>query len=232
MEERICKDRCRVYVWEFPVRFAHWMNALSVVMLSITGLYLTFPYANPNAYSYSAYLTGWMRFLHLSFGYLLLFMVVLRILWGFMGNRYASWHTWVPYSRAHWRDIRAALKYHLFVGDRPPHAVGHTALGNLTYILIFLFFFLQIFTGFALFTVDDRTFVHMVLGGWLLGILHLSTIHLLHHLFTYILLAFVVGHIYMAWYMDTVERDGVMGSIFGGYKFVDCQEANHGPRHR
>jgi Ni/Fe-hydrogenase 1 B-type cytochrome subunit len=210
--------RYRVYVWEFPVRLTHWLNAVSIVALTITGLYIGSPYIYPRPEP--QFLMGWMRFVHLSFAYLLTIMVVLRIAWGFLGNRYARWNTWVPYSRAHWADIRAAFKYHLFVGDLPPHAAGHTALGNLTYLLIFIMFFIQIFTGFALLNVSDPTWVHWVLGGWLSGIAYISTLHLYHHVFMYILLAFVIGHIYMAWYMDTVERDGVMGSIFGGYKFL------------
>jgi len=227
--EEAC-NRCRIYVWEFPVRLAHWLNALSVVVLTITGLYVGSPYIYPHREP--QFLMGWMRFAHISFGYLLLIMMVLRLSWGFLGNRYASWRTWVPYSRAHWRDMGAALKFHLFVGDRPPHAVGHTALGNVTYIIIFLLFLIQVGTGFALLTVNDRNIVHVLLGGWLLSFFHLPTIHMYHHITTYVLLAFVAGHIYMAWYMDTVERDGVIGSIFGGYKFVDYHEADHGPRDR
>jgi len=227
--EEACK-RCRIYVWEFPVRLAHWLNALSVAVLTITGIYIGSPYIYPHREP--QFLMGWMRFIHNSFAYLLLIMMVLRLSWGFLGNRYASWRTWVPYSRAHWRDMGAAAKYHLFIGDRLPHAVGHTALGNLTYILIFILFFIQIFTGFALLQVNHQNIVHLLLGGWLLWFVRIPTLHMYHHFVTYILLAFAIGHIYMAWYMDAVERDGVMGSIFGGYKFVDYHEANHGPRHR
>ena len=30
--------RIRVYAWEFPVRFTHWINFLALTALSITGL--------------------------------------------------------------------------------------------------------------------------------------------------------------------------------------------------
>lgn len=34
----------RIYVWEIPVRLTHWVNALSIVMLSFTGYYIARPY--------------------------------------------------------------------------------------------------------------------------------------------------------------------------------------------
>jgi Ni,Fe-hydrogenase I cytochrome b subunit len=36
----------------------------------------------------------------------------------------------------------------------------------------------------------------------------------------YFLLVFTIVHIYIGWYLDSTERNGAMGSIFGGYKFM------------
>ena len=35
----------RVYVWEIPVRFYHWVNALSLVILCVTGYLIGAPLA-------------------------------------------------------------------------------------------------------------------------------------------------------------------------------------------
>ena len=32
------------YVWELPVRITHWINAVSVVVLSFTGFYIGHPF--------------------------------------------------------------------------------------------------------------------------------------------------------------------------------------------
>jgi Ni/Fe-hydrogenase 1 B-type cytochrome subunit len=40
----------------------------------------------------------------------------------------------------------------------------------------------------------------------------------------WLLIAFVIHHVYSAWLMDVKERDGVMSSIFGGYKAVKRKE--------
>ena len=34
----------RVYVWEVPVRVTHWLIALSIIVLSVTGLYIGRPF--------------------------------------------------------------------------------------------------------------------------------------------------------------------------------------------
>ena len=39
----------RVYVWELPVRIYHWLNALSIVVLIITGYLIGNPQAIFNA---------------------------------------------------------------------------------------------------------------------------------------------------------------------------------------
>jgi Ni/Fe-hydrogenase 1 B-type cytochrome subunit len=33
-------DQVRVYVWEWPVRFSHWVMVVTILSLSITGLYM------------------------------------------------------------------------------------------------------------------------------------------------------------------------------------------------
>ncbi|HDH12146.1 MAG TPA: Ni/Fe-hydrogenase, b-type cytochrome subunit, partial [Nitrospirae bacterium] len=53
----------RVYVWEFPVRWSHWILASSIAVMSITGYYIGNPFIP--AASSNQYLMGWMRMIHL-----------------------------------------------------------------------------------------------------------------------------------------------------------------------
>src|SRR3989338_9030286 len=93
----------RVYVWEFPVRLTHWINFLSIIALSITGLYIASPFMH--AYSTKQYIMGWMRFIHLVASYAFFMSLIIRIYWAFMGNRYASWMVWFPFTAERLRDI-------------------------------------------------------------------------------------------------------------------------------
>ncbi len=56
------------------------------------------------------------------------------------------------------------------------------------------------------------------MGGWSLRVISSSTIRLFHHLVMWLIVAFAVVHMYIAWLNDIAEKNGVMSSIFSGYK--------------
>src|ERR1700693_1992584 len=61
----------RILVWDAPTRAVHWLQALSFG---------------------AAYLTAFserLRNYHVALGYILLGLLVFRLLWGFIGTRYA-----------------------------------------------------------------------------------------------------------------------------------------------
>lgn len=216
-------NRIRVYAWEFPVRFTHWMNALCIVVFSVTGFYIGAPFMH--AVSSDQYLMGWMRFLHFVTGYVFLLCMIIRIYWMFAGNKYASWRVFIPLTGRQREDMLAGLKFYLFMKKEPPYAVGHSAMASITYLFVFLLFFFEIASGFALYSQSHSGSVILwLLGGWMFILMEAQTLRLLHHLVMYLLLVFTAIHVYIGWYLDSAEKNGVMGSIFGGYKFVTGKE--------
>jgi len=215
-------ERLRVYAWEFPVRFTLWINVLCVLTLSITGFYIGNPFIH--AISSRQYIMGWIRLIHFIAAYTFMMSMIVRIYWAFLGNRYASYKVWFPFSSRKLRDIADAIKFYLFITRKPPYAVGHTALAGFVYFILFLIFIFQIVSGFAMYSLNHSGKIWILLGGWLTGIMHLQTIRLFHHLGMYVILAYAILHVYMAWYADLKERNGLMGSIFSGYKFVTGKE--------
>ncbi len=216
------KERIRVYAWEFPIRLTHWINALCILALSVTGFYIGNPFMH--AVSSKQYIMGWMRFIHFVSAYTFMLSMVVRIYWAFVGNRYASWRVWFPFTSRRFRDLMDAVKFYLFISKKPPYAVGHTALAGFTYLLVFGVFIFMIVSGFALYSLNRDGALWTLLGGWLTGVMHLQTIRLFHHLGMYLILAFAIIHVYIGWYLDLKERNGLMGSIFSGYKFVTGKE--------
>ncbi len=216
------KERIRVYTWEFPVRLTHWINALSVLSLSVTGFYIGKPFMH--AVSSSEYIMGWMRFIHFVSAYALLMSVAVRIYWAFAGNSYASWRAWLPLTGRQWRNLVGTLKFYLFMSRKPPRTIGHTALAGLVYLFVFGLFVFEIVSGFALYSLTHQGVLWTALGGWLTGVMHLQTIRLYHHLAMYVIAVFVAAHVYIAWYLDLTERSGLVGSIFSGDKFVTDRE--------
>jgi len=55
----------RVYVWELPVRVYHWINAVALVLLCVTGYLIGSPIrAFYAAEAYQQYWFGVVRFIH------------------------------------------------------------------------------------------------------------------------------------------------------------------------
>ncbi len=216
------KERIRVYAWEFPVRLTHWINVLCILTLSVTGFYIGNPFSH--AIRSEQWIMGWMRFIHFVAAYTFLMSMIVRLYWSLVGNRYASFKVWFPVTGRKITDLFDTIKFYLFLSRKPPYAVGHTALAGLAYLFVFALFFWQIFSGFALYNLVQEGTVWVILGGWLRGVMHLQTIRLFHHLGMYVILAFAILHVYIGWYLDLKERNGLMGSIFSGYKFVTGKE--------
>ncbi|MBI5099469.1 MAG: Ni/Fe-hydrogenase, b-type cytochrome subunit [Nitrospirae bacterium] len=216
-------QRLRVYAWEFPVRLTHWFNAFSILFLSITGYYIGDPFMH--AYSSKQWIMGWMRLIHFIVAYVFLMSVIIRMYWAFMGNQFASWRECFPVSTEKRKEFMDALKFYFFIRKEPPYVIGHAALASFTYFLVFVVFIFEIVSGFALYSVSHPpSIVWTLLGGWLLNIMHLPTIRLYHHFVMYVILAFVPLHIYATWYMDPHEKNGLVSSMFSGFKFVPEKE--------
>lgn len=212
----------RVYVWEIPVRLTHWINVLSIVMLSFSGYYIGRPYLSISPQeAYSSFFMGNMRLIHFLFGYIFLGSLMLRTYWAFVGNRWASWRTLVPFFTAEGRGYMVqSFKFYTFMQRKPPVMLGHNALAGFTYAFIVGFYFLQVFTGFALYGLADPGGFWNTLTGWSFLLVDPQMMRLIHHIIMWLLLGFVIQHVYSAFLVDAEESNGVLSSIFTGYKFL------------
>ena len=59
-----------VYVYEAPVRLWHWLNALSIVVLAITGYLIASPLPSVAGEASEHYLMGYIRFTHFAAAYI------------------------------------------------------------------------------------------------------------------------------------------------------------------
>ena len=214
------EQRMRIYAWEFPVRLTHWINFLCIIVLSVTGFYIGKPFIH--AYSTDQYIMGWVRFIHFVAAYAFLMSVLIRLYWSFVGNNHASIKTFFPFTRM--GHMGSELKCYLLMDKKPHCYVGHTHLGGLAMLIVYFIFLFMIFSGFALYSVNHNGAICIILGGWLLGIMHLQTIRLFHHLLMYGILAFAMLHVYIAWFLDVRGKTALMDSIFSGYKYIPEKE--------
>jgi Ni/Fe-hydrogenase 1 B-type cytochrome subunit len=211
-------DKIRVYAWEVPVRLTHWVNVVSILVLSITGYYIGDPFIH--ASSGKQYIMGWMRFIHFVAAYTFLMSLIIRFYWSFMGNKYSRLKEWFPFSAQDWKYAFEELKFYLNIGRKEPHVIGHTALFGLAGLVVITISLFMVFSGFALYSVTHSGVLWTAMGGWLLGIMNIQTIRLFHHLLMYVILSFAIMHVYISWYSDVRKGNGMIGSIFNGYKFI------------
>lgn len=208
------------YVWELPVRITHWVNVLAIITLCITGLFIGAP--RTLALEPSQYIMGWLRFAHFTAGYAFAVSVAARIVWSLIGNEYCRWRVFLPWlTAAGRRRMLEVFRWYVFLSRKPPKDVGLNAMAATVYFLVFLLYLLLIVTGFALYVqYTPGTIVHAMVS-WLMLLIPLQWLRLAHHLATWMLIGFVINHIYSAWLVDIRIKGGVISGIFSGFKPVE-----------
>ncbi len=212
----------RWYVWEIPVRLTHWVNVAAIVVLSFTGYYIGNPWILVSSREwYGPYFMGWMRYTHFITAFIFIASLALRTYWAFVGNEWASWRGLFPFLTKEGRTaLRNALKYYLFLRREPPEVIGHNALAGLTYALIVTLYFLQVATGIALLGEVNTDGFWFKISGWVFSLISNQTLRLVHHLIMWLLIAFALHHVYSAFLVDAEEGNGLLSSIFTGFKFI------------
>jgi len=182
----------RIYVWELPVRVYHWINAVALVALCITGYLIGAP-SSPfyAAQAYQQYWFGWVRFIHFLCAFVYVFNFLARLYWGFVGNKYSHWNAFFPLKKAQQREIVEVINADVFETKlHGPISTGHNALAGLIYFFTFLAFVFQTITGFALYSSMSnswlpRMFTWIADGGRIRRALLASHVHVVlchvHH---------------------------------------------------
>jgi len=211
----------RIYVWEMPVRIYHWINALCVVTLIVTGYLIAKPLGLFYSHeAYQQYVFGTVRFVHFVAAFVYFFNFLVRCYWGFVGNRYSRWTTFIPFSRAHWAEVEEVLKVDILQTDvKGKISVGHNALAGMIYFLSFLVFLFQALTGFALYSAMSSSFFPQ-LFSWILPLMNGDfAVRQWHHAMMWFFIVFAFIHVYLVFYHDYVEGRGTTSSMVGGWKF-------------
>ena len=208
-------QRVRVYVWEVPVRITHWVVVTCVMILAFTGGYIADPFLLPA----TGETMGIMRFVHMIAAYVFISAGVVRTYWLFRGNRFARWQAFIPTNRRHLNEYGDQLGWYLFIRKELPGILGHNALAAATYLVVFFLFLVQMVTGFALQAQHGAPLV-TALFSWMNDLLGVQTVRFVHHLVMWAILAFMIHHVYAALLIDHIERNGLMSSIFSGFKFA------------
>lgn len=166
-----------VIVWDFPTRIFHWSLVASFAGLFITGD------------------SERWRDLHVLLGYLVASLLGFRIVWGFLGTRYARFGDFLKGP--------AAIKAYLvsLVSRRPQRHLGHNPAGALAIILLI---------GLGLISSLTGWFVYQELGPeWLEEV---------HELAANAMLAVVVVHVLGVLASSWIHQENLVKAMITGRK--------------
>ncbi len=128
--ENIANDNARIKVWDLPIRLFHW----SLVAGFITA-YLSARYRAEN--------------LHVMVGYVLCILLLARVLWGFVGSKFARFDTFIFSPQETLNYLRGMLQ------GNPRHYFGHNPAGALMVFTLLLLLAMIFMTGLLTLAVID-----------------------------------------------------------------------------
>jgi len=212
-------ERVPLYVWQVPVRLTHWVTAACIVILSVTGGYIADPFLIPPGGS----VMTTIRAIHMVAAFTFLASGVVRTYWLLAGNRWARWSAFIPTSRYQATEVFRQAGFYMFVRKEIPKVLGHNQLAASAYLVLFFLLLVETVTGFALDALQG-TQPWATLFGWVLDLLGAQLVRVIHHLSMWAILAIALFHVYSSVLVDHLEKNGLISSIFSGFKYPTREE--------
>ena len=217
--------RLKAYVWEAPVRLWHWVMALAMVVLMVTGYFIGQPLPSVGGEASDHYLFGYIRFLHFAAGYIFAVFFVLRVYWAIVGNRYAREIFRVPlsvFNAGWWKGMIDQMLYYAFLKKEAPAYVGHNPLAMAAMFFMYLLgAVFMIVTGFALYGEGTgmNSWQYQWFSSWVIPLFGQSQdVHTWHHLGMWYLIVFTLIHIYIVIREDVSGGETVISTMVNGWR--------------
>ncbi len=211
-----------VYIYEAPLRAWHWINALSITILLVTGYFIGSPPPTLTGEASDHFLMGYIRFAHFAAAYIFVVGFIFRLYWALVGNRYAHQLFTLPvWRKRFWSELWHEVRWYAFLEREPHKYLGHNPLAHLFMVVIITVGGLvMIFTGFALYSEQaglgswqDQLF------GWVIPAVGQSQdVRMWHHWGLWVILIFVMLHVYTAIREDIVSRQSLISTMVSGWR--------------
>jgi Ni/Fe-hydrogenase 1 B-type cytochrome subunit len=224
-----------VYVYEAPLRLWHWINALAIVGLCVTGYFIGSPLPTMPGEASEHFLMGYIRFVHFSAAYILAFGLLFRIYWAFVGNHHARQLFLPPVlDPQFWEGVVHEIKWYAFQVSEPRKYIGHNPLAML--VMHFLLLWVSLFmivTGFALYGEGKGmdSWTYSLFSSWVIPWLGASQdVHTWHHLAMWAIVCFIIVHIYAAVREDIMSRQSMISTMISGWRMFKDKDRTEDDR--
>lgn len=215
-----------IYVFTAPVRIWHWLHAISITVLIVTGYLIAHPMASLSGEASDHFLMGTIRFVHFVSAFVFAIGLFVRAYLAIVGDKYSRGLFIVPVWRGiYWKRLWHEVMFYSFLTRKASKSIGHNPLAQfMMWLINVVVGFFMICTGFALYSQGtgadswaDKLF------GWVFVLEASSqTVRMWHLLGMWLMLFFAIIHIYMAIRADFASRqNGVSAMIDGWRTFKD-----------
>lgn len=211
-----------VYVFQVPVRVWHWLHALSIVVLAVTGYLIADPLPSIGGQASDHFLMGDIRLVHFIAAYVFTIGFVVRIYWAFVGNSYSREIFYLPVWRPEWRKgFMDEILFYLFLRRDQKKTMGHNPLAQTAmFFLNTLMTLFMIVTGFAIYgqALGDGSWADRMFG-WVIPLLGGGqATRIWHDMGMWIFIVFIIAHIYMVVRADIIGRLSSASAMIGGWR--------------
>ena len=135
-------------VWDRTTRWFHWINVICIIGLIAIGTAIL----NNKILGVSADGKTLLKTIHVYIGYVFALNLSWRIIWGFLGNKYARWKSVLPVGKNYWRSVSQCIAG--IKAGKPPQYLGHNPIAKLMIAFLFLLLTTQATTGLILAGTD------------------------------------------------------------------------------
>ena len=219
------------------MRIIHWLNAICMVVAVITGLYIGHPYyqsfiADP---AVDKYVMAWNRWGHF------IVAIIFDVTAVLIGYLYFFSRFEKPYKKLipTWKNIKEFCEVFLNLitfNRRKNFDSSHSDSYNIVFFTIFhLLLVFMLLSGLQLYVHGLASGISSI-GAWWPAMLHLATdwtlqvfggnmgVRIAHHTSMYLILVWVMCHIYYQVWRTIFWREGDISIVVGGSKFVREEE--------
>ena len=219
------------------MRIVHWLNVICMVVAVITGLYIGHPYyqtfiADP---AVDKYVMAWNRWGHFIVA-IIFDVTAILIAYLYFFSRFEK-----PYKKLipTWTNIKEFFEVFLILitfNRRKNFDSSHSDSYNIVFFTIFhLLLVFMLLSGLQLYVHGLASGISSI-GAWWPAMLHLATdwtlevfggnmgVRIAHHTSMYLILVWVMCHIYYQVWRTIFWREGDISIVVGGSKFVREEE--------
>ena len=204
-------------------RWQHWIRAVSIVGLTITGFYLAMPFVTPAVNAEPTnFMNALFRSWHMILGFVLIGTIIYKTYF-FIFEKDNERERLAIKDLINPKVWSQTIGYYLLVSKHPKQSGDYNPLQFMAYFIFYILMVILIITGLILFVhsyhdglgallYTPMRSIEVMLGG-------LAWVRQLHHIATWGVILFVVVHIYMAIFNSVFRKEGAMDAVFSGLKW-------------